>query len=203
MAEVIKYGIIADRDFFFYLADNIDLAYKLDENTLSKIIQTCCSIKADITTKDEKEKAGRTHYIEKLKKQAARIAEFLEKNEPKPGKQYKEVRSNVTDNESATMTTSHGTLQGYNGQALVDAKHQVIVEGEAFGSGQDHYHLEPVVAGAQENMKGIGKGEDYFKDAILTADTAYHSGENIKRCEELSGSKRRTSTPGPPSRSTR
>ena len=87
--------------------------------------------------KDEKEKAGRTNYIEKLKKQAARIAEFLEKNEPKPGKQYKEVRSNVTDNESATMTTSHGTIQGYNGQALVDAKHQVIVEGEVFGWGQD------------------------------------------------------------------
>ena len=84
-------------------------------------------------TKNEKEKAGREKYIEKLKKQAARIEEFLEKNEPKPGKQYKEVRSNVTDNESATMTTSHGTLQGYNGQALVDAKHQVIVEGEAFG----------------------------------------------------------------------
>jgi transposase len=134
--------------------------------------------------KDEKEKAGRANYIEKLKKQAARIAEFLEKNEPKPGKQYKEVRSNVTDNESAMMTTSHGTMQGYNGQVLVDAKHQVIVEGEAFGSGQDHYHLEPVVAGAQENMEGIGKGEDYFKDAILTADTAYHSGKNIKKCEE-------------------
>ena len=26
--------------------------------------------------------------------------------------------------------------------------------------------------------------EDYFKDAILTADTAYHSGKNIKKCEE-------------------
>jgi len=33
-------------------------------------------------------------------------------------------------------------------------------------------------------MKAIGKGEDYFKDTILTADTAYHSGRNIKRCEE-------------------
>ena len=69
----------------------------------------------------------------------------MEKNEPKPGKQRKEVQSNVTDNESAMMTTSHGTIQGYNGQALVDAKHQVIVGGEAFGSGQDQYHLEPVV----------------------------------------------------------
>ena len=33
-------------------------------------------------------------------------------------------------------------------------------------------------------MKAIGKGDDYFKDAILTADTAYHSSESIKKCEE-------------------
>jgi len=76
--------------------------------------------------KNAKEEARR----ERLKKQAARIADFLQKNEPKPGKQYKEVRSNITDNESAMMTKPHGTLQGYNGLVLVDAKHQVIVERE-------------------------------------------------------------------------
>jgi len=134
--------------------------------------------------RDGSEETRKATHIEKLRRQAARIEEFLQKNEPKPGKQFKEVRSNVTDNESAMMTTSHGTIQGYNGQALIDGKHQVIVEGEAFGWGQDQNHLEPVVTGAQENMKVIGKGDDYFKDAVLTADTAYHSGENIKRCEE-------------------
>ena len=36
---------------------------------------------------------------------AARIEKFFQENEPKPGKQYKEARSNVTDNESAMMTT--------------------------------------------------------------------------------------------------
>ena len=134
--------------------------------------------------KDLEERTKRGKYIEKLKKQAARVEEFLKKNEPKPGKQLKEVRNNVTDNESAMMTTSHGTIQGYNGQALIDGKHQVIVEGEVFGWGQDHHHLEPVVTGAQENMEVMGKGDDYFKDAILTADTAYHSSESIKKCEE-------------------
>jgi transposase len=134
--------------------------------------------------KDEKEKEGRAKYIEKLRKQAAKIAQFLEQNEPKPGKQFKEVRSNLTDNESAMMTTSHGTIQGYNGQALVDAKHQVIVAGEAFGWGQDDYHLKPVVSEAQENMKAIGKEDDYFKDTTLTADTGYHSSESIKKCED-------------------
>jgi transposase len=136
--------------------------------------------------RDEQEKAARAHFVAKLKKQAAKIEDFLEKNEPKPGKQRKEVQSNVTDNESAMMTTSHGTIQGYNGQALVDAKHQVIVGGEAFGSGQDQYHLEPVLTEAQENMNAIGTDEEYFKDTLLTADMGYHSGENIKRCEEES-----------------
>jgi transposase len=134
--------------------------------------------------KNVREETRRAKHIEKLKKQAARVEEFLKENEPKPGKEYKEVRSNVIDNESAMMTTSQGTIQGYNGQALVDAKHQVIVEGEVFGWGQDHHHLEPVVTGAQENMKAIGKEDDYLKDAILTADTGYHSSDSIKKCEE-------------------
>ena len=134
--------------------------------------------------KDAQEETRKARHRERLMKQAAKIEEFLERNEPKPGKQFKEVRSNVTDNESAMMTTCHGTIQGYSGQALIDGKHQVVVEGEAFGWGQDHYHLEPVVNGAKENLKAIGKGEDYFKDAILTADTAYHSSESIKKCEE-------------------
>jgi hypothetical protein len=133
---------------------------------------------------DRSEETRKAKQVEKLNKQAARIEKFLETNKPKPGKQFKEVQSNVTDNESAMMTTPHGTIQGYNGQTLIDAKHQIIVEGEVFGWGQDHHHLKPVVNGAQDNIQAIGKGDDYFKGTILTADTAYHSGESIKKCEE-------------------
>jgi hypothetical protein len=32
------------------------------------------------------------------------------------------------------MLTSGGTIQGYNGQALVDDKHQIIVHGQAFAA---------------------------------------------------------------------
>ena len=42
------------------------------------------------------------------------------------------------------MTTSKGTIQGYNGVAAVDKKHQVIIEAQAFGEGQEHHTLEPV-----------------------------------------------------------
>ena len=59
------------------------------------------------------------------------------------GKRSKEVKSNITDNESAKMTTSKGTIQGYNGVATVDKKHQVIIDAQALGEGQEHYTLQP------------------------------------------------------------
>jgi transposase len=98
--------------------------------------------------------------IERLKKNAERIEKFLEENEPKIGKKGKEIKSNITDNESANMMTSHGTIQGYNGQALVDKKHQVIVHAEAFGKGQDQHHIPPMLDGAKENMESIGHDEE-------------------------------------------
>jgi hypothetical protein len=73
------------------------------------------------------------------------------------------------------MMTSHGTIQGYNSQTLVDRKHQVIMHAEAFGNGQDNQHLAPMVEGAKANLEEIGQSEDYFEDKIFTADTNYHN----------------------------
>jgi hypothetical protein len=56
------------------------------------------------------------------------------------------------------MVTSHGTIQGYNGQALVDSKDQVIIHAEAFGEAQDLHLIPPVLEGAKENMRVIGCG---------------------------------------------
>ena len=100
------------------------------------------------------------------------------------GRQGREIKSNVTDNESAIMVTSHGTIQGYNGQALVDSKDQVIVHAEAFGDSQDLHLIPPVLDGAKENMRAIGCGDDYFVGKTLTADSNYHSPANLKKCEE-------------------
>ena len=60
------------------------------------------------------------------------------------------------------MVTSHGTIQGYNAQALVDDKHQVIVHLKASGKGQDYAHVIPMIDGAKENVAAIGLGEDYY-----------------------------------------
>ena len=114
-----------------------------------------------------------------------RIAKVgLEENEAKIGDRGKETQSNVTDNESAKMWTRHGTIQGYNGQALADEKHQIIVHGEAFGKGQDSRHLGPMVDGAKQNMKRIGYSEDCFRGKLWLADADYHSTTNLAKCVE-------------------
>jgi len=55
LAEVIKYSIINDQEFFSYLQTNIDKALQLDQSVLPAIIKTCCTIKAAITSQDERE----------------------------------------------------------------------------------------------------------------------------------------------------
>jgi transposase len=130
------------------------------------------------------DRSNRQKQIESLQKQADRIEKFLKENSPKIGKQGTEVKSNITDNDSAMMVGSHGTIQGYNGQALVDAKHQVIVHGEVFGEAQDHHLVPPILDGAKENMETIGQSEDYFSGKTFTADSNYHDPTNLKKCDE-------------------
>ena len=127
-------------------------------------------------------RSHRVKQIEKLKKEADRIAAWLKENGERLGVKGKEIKSNITDNESSKMVTSNGTIQGYNGQALVDSKTQVIVHAEAFGTGQDHDLVPPMMDGAKENVKEIGLPEDYFKEAMFTADSGYHSKVNIQKC---------------------
>src|SRR5512139_264399 len=81
--------------------------------------------------------------------QVERLNEFLKDREPKRGSDGKEIQSNAVDNESVKMPSSHGVVQGYNAQALVDSKHQVILAAEVFAS-QDHENIEPMLAGGKK-----------------------------------------------------
>jgi transposase len=128
---------------------------------------------------------NRQQQVEKLQKKADLIEQWLAENQPKIGAAGREKQSNITDNDSATMMTSHGAIQGYNGQALIDAKHQVVVHGEAFGDGQDHGHVPPMLTGALENLQSLGHEPDYFECKIFTADSNYHTLVNLQKCQEL------------------
>lgn len=55
LAEVLKYGIIWDKEFFAYLEQNIDRIGLRDKECLQHMVSRCCQIKADIVALDEKE----------------------------------------------------------------------------------------------------------------------------------------------------
>ena len=55
LAEVIKYGIIYDRDFFSFLEMSCKNILALDLQVLEDVIARCCKIKAAVVETDEKE----------------------------------------------------------------------------------------------------------------------------------------------------
>ncbi|MCL1067571.1 3-dehydroquinate synthase [Shewanella olleyana] len=59
MAEVIKYGIIWDADFFSWLEQNVEQLKSLDNDALTYAIAKCCQIKADVVAEDETERGVR------------------------------------------------------------------------------------------------------------------------------------------------
>lgn len=97
------------------------------------------------------------------------------------GKRPREVKSNITDNESAKMTTSKGTIQSYNGLATADKKHQIIVDAQAFGEGQEHHTLEPITESIKARFKRLKISQDIYKSgAIVTADTGFANEANME-----------------------
>ncbi|MEW5766645.1 MAG: 3-dehydroquinate synthase [bacterium] len=59
LAEVVKYGVIRDGDFFAYLENNWARILDLDPEALSHIIAVSCQIKAEVVSQDEREAGQR------------------------------------------------------------------------------------------------------------------------------------------------
>lgn len=59
LAEVIKYGAIADEDFFAWLEENIGELLERKPDALARAIRRCCELKAGIVAEDERETGRR------------------------------------------------------------------------------------------------------------------------------------------------
>ena len=59
LAEIIKYGLIYDRDFFVWLQSNVANILEQDRASLGHAVQRSCQIKAEIVAQDEKEQSIR------------------------------------------------------------------------------------------------------------------------------------------------
>ena len=55
LAEVIKYGVIADKFFFAFLEDRMEHILDMKEKDVQKVVTRCCEIKARVVAKDERE----------------------------------------------------------------------------------------------------------------------------------------------------
>lgn len=58
MAEVIKYGVILDAEFFEYLEKNVAAIKAREQSAMQHIIARSCRLKADVVEQDEEERTG-------------------------------------------------------------------------------------------------------------------------------------------------
>lgn len=117
----------------------------------------------------------------KLDKTAQRIEDFLnhESNCERLGTNNKPIKSNITDNESAKMLTNKGTLQGYNGIAISDDKHQIIVQAQVWGAVNEQQTLVPAITQLKQTLTDIGRKES-LQAAKFSADSGFHSKDNLR-----------------------
>ena len=59
IAEIIKYGLLGDADFFSYLEKNMQALRALDAGVLEETVAHCCTMKKEIVREDERESGVR------------------------------------------------------------------------------------------------------------------------------------------------
>ncbi len=55
LSEVVKYGMISDRELFEYLEENVDRISRLEEEAVMKVVPRCVRVKAGVVSRDEEE----------------------------------------------------------------------------------------------------------------------------------------------------
>jgi len=93
-----------------------------------------------------------------------------------PGTPKDSAQRNFTDPDSRIMKTNDGYIQGYNGQAAVDAAHQVIVAQGLSNKSTDQDQLAPMVDAVALNTGS--------KPKEVSADAGYCSEANLEALEE-------------------
>ena len=124
----------------------------------------------DMSTQEEPLQAKRQARIDALRKEAARTRAFVATTPKRLNHKGEELKSNVTDPESAKMATNKGVIQGYAAQAAVDSANQIIIAADIIGSGSEQSMLLPMIAQAAAYR------EDH---TLITADAGYHSDANV------------------------
>ena len=160
---------------------------KLSEQIVGKLAEHKATDKANAGSSDQLNAQRIEQHISTLNSAHEKIESFLQTATPRIGKGQiaKEVKSNITDNDSCKMKTSKGTIQGYNAIAAVDSRHQIIVDAEAIGEGPEQSVLKPVLERLKERYHRLGVSDDIYQQGlVVTADTGYSSKANNRYLHE-------------------
>jgi len=114
--------------------------------------------------------------LEAQAKAAARRKDGDDDPDAPPGVPADKAQRNFTDSESRIMKTNDGFIQGYNGQAAVDAEHQIIVACDLSNQGPDSPQMLGIVDQIEANT---GKRPEQ-----LSADAGYCSEDNLEGLEQ-------------------
>lgn len=134
---------------------------------------------ADACGADEDIGAARARQIETLRAARAKVKRFVADMQDKLGAHGRVKKSNITDNASAKIKTAKGVIQGYDAMAVVDAKHQIVVQAAAFGEAQEHGLLVPMLEATRATFRHAGLDEDVLRTAAVSADAGLHSEANL------------------------
>ncbi len=135
---------------------------------------------ADAAGDTEPVRTARAQQIDTLQAALTKVRTGLQHHADKVGARGRVKQSNLTDNDSAKMKTSKGVIQGYAGVAVVDAKHQIVVHAQAFGEGQEHALLVPMLEGTRTAFRELALADDVLASVMVTADAGYHTEANVQ-----------------------
>jgi hypothetical protein len=131
------------------------------------------------------DKKRRARCIRRLEKRLAKLNEFLTDATPRKGISKDEIKSNITDNESALIKGPHGYIQGYNGISIADSANQEVISAEAIGSGPESGSFPEMLNNLNENMQVITGKKNPLKKALLEGDTGFFTEDNLQAAAEM------------------
>jgi transposase len=134
------------------------------QKRLEKIRQAKAELEAEAKAEAERKKE---EDAQKPPKNRAR--------NPIPDTPGEDEKRNLTDSDSRLLKTSHGYIQGYNGQVAVDADSQVIVAQMLTNQRTDSHHLIPMVEQIETNTSDLV--------CEISTDSGYYSEPNLEHLE--------------------
>lgn len=122
------------------------------------------------------QRAREQQKLETMKRKVRKYKDWLDENQDKRGTRNTPIQSNLIDNDSAKLKTSHGMTQGYCGIAVSDQKRQVVLSADVIGSVDERPSLEPMVHQIRSNLPD----GDPFKSAKFSADSGFCSESTLE-----------------------